>query len=107
MTEFIPGLKLSELYYNEAIRPLLDKHFPGLAHSAALVGFGSDVIGFDTPLSIDHGWGPRLVLKAVQSEEVRKLPPNIGSINQFVDSTDVADDIALCQRLKSLYFSGA
>lgn len=62
MTEFIPGLKLRELYYHEAIRPLLDSHFPGLAHLAALVGFGSDVIGFDTPLSTDHGWGPRLVL---------------------------------------------
>lgn len=62
MTEFIPGLKLSELYYHEAIRPLLDSHFPGLAHSAALIGSGSDVISCDTPFSIDHGWGPRLVL---------------------------------------------
>lgn len=62
MTEFIPGLKLSELYYHEAIQPLLENHFPGLAHSAALIGSGSDVIGFDTPLSTDHGWGPRLVL---------------------------------------------
>lgn len=62
MTEFIPGLKLSELYYHEVIQPILESYLPGLAHSAALIGSGSDVIGFDTPLSTDHGWGPRLVL---------------------------------------------
>jgi hypothetical protein len=76
MPEFIPGLKLSELYYHEAVRPLLDQHFPGLAHSAALIGSGSDVIGFDTPRSTDHGWGPRLVLfitsQADQYEPWRK-----------------------------------
>jgi hypothetical protein len=62
MTEFIPGLQLSELYYCEAVRPLLDMSFPGLPHTAALIGYGSDVIGFDTQQSTDHMWGPRLVL---------------------------------------------
>jgi hypothetical protein len=62
MPPFIPGLKLSELYYHEAVRPLLDRSFPGMRHSAALIGYGSDVIGFDTTLSTDHMWGPRLVL---------------------------------------------
>ena len=73
MPEFIPGLKLSELYYNEAIRPLLDSHFPGLAHSAALIGEGSDVIGFDTLRSTDHGWGPRLMLFLPQGDEFDRL----------------------------------
>jgi hypothetical protein len=36
------------------VRPVLDAHFPGLAHSAALIGDGSDVLGFDTPVSRDH-----------------------------------------------------
>ena len=31
-------------------------------HSAALLGTGSDVLGFDTEVSTDHGWGPRLRL---------------------------------------------
>src|SRR4051794_41020891 len=35
---------------------------PGLIYSAALLGFGSDVLGYDTARSTDHGWGPRLVL---------------------------------------------
>jgi hypothetical protein len=62
LPEFIPGLKLSEMYYREAVAPILEKRFPALPHSAALIGFGSDVIGFDDTRSRDHMWGPRLVL---------------------------------------------
>lgn len=60
MAEFIPGLQLNEEYYWQVVRPILDRHFPNLPHTAALVGYGSDVIGFDTPASRDHMWGPRL-----------------------------------------------
>ncbi len=62
LPEFIPGLKLSEMFYREAVRPILERNFPGLVHSAALIGYGSDVLGYDTPVSCDHMWGPRLVL---------------------------------------------
>jgi hypothetical protein len=62
MSAFIPGQELSRLLYEEAVRPILDRHLPGLNHSAALLGYGSDVLGFDTVRSTDHGWGPRLVL---------------------------------------------
>lgn len=59
---FIPGLALNRRYYQEAVGPLLQGGFPGLPHAAGLLGFGSDVLGFDTPMSRDHMWGPRLVL---------------------------------------------
>jgi len=59
---FIKGLKLSELFYEEAVRPILAAHFPDVTYSAALLGHGSDVLGFDTPQSMDHDWGPRLML---------------------------------------------
>ncbi|HET9015109.1 MAG TPA: DUF4037 domain-containing protein, partial [Thermomicrobiaceae bacterium] len=59
---FVPGLELSERYYREAVRPVLDRHFPGLRYAAALVGHCSDVLGYDTPRSADHHWGPRLQL---------------------------------------------
>ncbi len=56
--DFISGIELSRRLYTEAVRPLLSD----LAHSAALIGHGSEVLGFDTPRSTDHDWGPRLLL---------------------------------------------
>jgi hypothetical protein len=53
---FLPGLQLSRAFYTEAVRPLLDD----VPHSAARIGAGSEVLGFDTPRSADHEWGPRL-----------------------------------------------
>jgi hypothetical protein len=59
---FVPGLRLSERYYREAVEPLLDKYFPALSHTAARIGSDSEVLGFDTARSADHDWGPRLQL---------------------------------------------
>ncbi len=56
---FVPGIELGRRYYAEVVRPLLDRHAPGLAHSAALIGWGSDVLGYDSARSTDHNWGPR------------------------------------------------
>ncbi|MBN1656855.1 MAG: DUF4037 domain-containing protein [Anaerolineae bacterium] len=93
---FIPGLELAERFYTEAVGPILARHFPELAYSAALMGEGSDVLGFDTPQSMDHDWGPRLALflsevdsKAHRDEidhvlrhelppEIRGYPTNLG-----------------------------
>jgi hypothetical protein len=58
----------------EAVAPLLD----GVAHSAALLGWGSDVIGFDTVRSTDHGWGPRL--------QVFVEPAQVGPVGELVES---------------------
>ncbi len=58
--EFIAGLKLSELFYSEAVSPILASNFPTVRYSASLLGSGSEVLGFDTIQSTDHHWGPRL-----------------------------------------------
>ena len=60
--KFIPGLTLSRLFYHEAVRPVLQTHFPRLRYSAALIGWGSEVLGFDDRTSRDHHWGPRVLL---------------------------------------------
>jgi len=93
---FIKGLDLSEIYYKEAVRPILKRRFPNLAHSATLMGPGSDVLGYDTAQSMDHDWGPRLMLFLTQTDydayrdqieqilreelpfEVRGYPSNFG-----------------------------
>jgi hypothetical protein len=56
--EFVPGRELARAFYEEAVAPLVGD----VRHSAAFLGWGSDVLGFDTPRSTDHGWGPRLQL---------------------------------------------
>ena len=62
MAEFIPGLQLSEIFYQEAVKPLLESDFPYVVYSAALIGSGSEVLGYDTAQSMDHHWGPKLQL---------------------------------------------
>jgi hypothetical protein len=62
MPQFIPGQELSRRLYHEAVRPILDARFPGLPHAAGLLGNGSDALGFDTPMSTDHDWGPAALL---------------------------------------------
>lgn len=59
---FIPGIKLSERFYNEAVKEELEKNYPDLDYAAALIGRGSEVLGYDDKMSTDHHWGPRFYL---------------------------------------------
>ena len=59
---FIPGIKLCGQFYEEVVQPILLTRFPELKHAAALIGNGSEVLGFDDELSTDHDWGPRVLL---------------------------------------------
>jgi Domain of unknown function (DUF4037) len=62
MPVFVSGLELSRRFFHEAVRPLLADAFPDLRYAAALLGPGSEVLGFDTELSVDHDWGPRVFI---------------------------------------------
>ncbi|MEX2285148.1 MAG: DUF4037 domain-containing protein [Gemmatimonadota bacterium] len=79
---FVPGLKLAERFYREAVRPILDAQFSGLRHSAALIGSGSEVLGFDTPVSSDHHWGPRVLLFLDEADHTRFAQPVRESLRQ-------------------------
>jgi hypothetical protein len=71
---FVPGLDLAELFYRQAVRPILDAHYPGLAHSAALLGSGSEILGYDTPRSMDHEWGVRAQLFLADADQAALAP---------------------------------
>ncbi|TQS28116.1 DUF4037 domain-containing protein [Microbispora sp. KK1-11] len=83
----VRGLELSRRFYLEAVAPLLARRFGGLTHTAALLGPGSEVLGYDTERSTDHDWGPRLQLflspedaaahgEAVDAALAGSLPPD-------------------------------
>ncbi len=60
--KFIPGLELNRSFYFEVIEKLLKKDYPDLKYSAGIIGYGSDTLGVDTEISMDHEWGPRLYI---------------------------------------------
>lgn len=62
LRHFIKGLDLCDGFWNEIAKPLLDTYFPRLVYTAGLIGYGSDVLGYDDAVSTDHMWGPRFYL---------------------------------------------
>jgi len=74
VTPFISGQQLSELYFYEAVAPILARVVPTVPNAAALVGTGSDVLGFDSERSTDHHWGPRLTLFLAETDLPRAGP---------------------------------
>jgi len=75
MPDFVSGLELCGKFYQEVVRPILADAYPGLSYSAALLGSGSEVLGFDTKMSTDHDWGPRLLLFLREEDQARLAQP--------------------------------
>lgn len=75
MAAFIKGKELCRSFFEQVAKPILDRGFPGLEYSAGLLGYGSDVLGYDDVVSTDHMWGPRFYL--FLREEDKALQPHI------------------------------
>jgi hypothetical protein len=56
------GIELSRRFYAEVVQPRLADVAPQNRHAAALIGYGSELLGFDDETSRDHNWGPRVLL---------------------------------------------
>ena len=54
------GLELAERYYETYGRKMIEEQFPQIADqiAAGLVGMGSECLGFDDEISMDHDYGP-------------------------------------------------
>ena len=87
MPDFIPGLELNRMFYAEAVRPILEAKFPALRHSAALIGYGSDVLGYDSPRSTDHEWGPRLLLFLSNEDHPALAQPVSQALSESLPTT--------------------
>jgi hypothetical protein len=58
----------------------------------------------DRPYQVIHsGQFVEAIQAAITDEAVRRLPLNLGSVDQFVDSTDVLDEVKRLRKLKSIY----
>ncbi|WP_405067385.1 DUF4037 domain-containing protein [Kribbella sp. NBC_01510] len=66
-----PGLELCRRFYGEVVRPLLT-----VPHSAALMGRGSEVLGFDDEMSTDHNCEARALLFVEGGIECQPEVPN-------------------------------
>lgn len=67
------GLELSRRFYFDAVRPVVEHDFGDMEHAAALIGHGSEVLGFDDDRSRDHQWGPRVQLFLRDLDEAKEL----------------------------------
>lgn len=68
MPEFVKGLELCESFFYECGLPIIRENYPDLRYSAGLLGYGSDVLGYDDVVSTDHMWGPRFYLFLDESD---------------------------------------
>jgi hypothetical protein len=59
---FINGIELCRRFHTEVVEPVMTDSYPFLSYSSALLGPGSEVLGYDTEMSTDHDWGPRVYL---------------------------------------------
>lgn len=58
------SLELNRAYYRDCVSKVLEEDCHQIArrHAAALIGWGSEVLGNDDEFSRRYGWGPRVVL---------------------------------------------
>ncbi len=95
---FVKGMVLAERLYHEGVKPAMEQHFPELRYSAARLRGGSDVLGYDTPRSMDHGWGPMVEVYLSAADRVEyadhivelmrhPLPREVAGVPTNFDST--------------------
>lgn len=80
------GVELSRGFFADIVQPWLSAVVPGLRYSAALIGYGSEILGFDDEVSKDHNWGPRVHVFLTRddfSDHARRL---VGAFSQVAPS---------------------
>lgn len=68
VSAFTNCLQLSQAFFSESVAPILKEEFPKLHYDAALIGSGSEVLGYDDERSTDHDWHPRVYVFLTQKD---------------------------------------
>jgi len=56
------------------------------------------------PYSVIHGERfAKAIKQAIKDPEVKRIKTDVGSVDQFTDSTNVVEDLALCKKLLAVY----
>jgi hypothetical protein len=62
---------------------------------------------YGRPYLVIHGDAfASAITEAIRDPAVKSLTPNVGSIDQFVDNTDVLEQLSVVKRLKAVHTSG-
>jgi hypothetical protein len=74
----------SRAFFEEIVKPILEKHFPEITAAAAfgLFGYGSEALGLDDEYSRDHHWGVRidaLLPESVPEKGQQKIKATVSS----------------------------
>jgi hypothetical protein len=101
----VRGLELSRRFYFDAVRPVVEHNFGDMDHTAALIGHGSEVLGFDDERSRDHQWGPRVQLflrdlheaKELKQTLADQLPTSFAGFSTHFGPTEEAGTVALAE----------
>jgi hypothetical protein len=84
---FVPGHRLSAVLYRDCVQPIIEREFPRLPYAAALIGHGSDVLGYDTERSSDHDWGPRLHILVDEADREQLSAPILSAVESSLPQT--------------------
>lgn len=87
------------------MRPIVERNFGDLEHTAALIGHGSDVLGLDDERSQDHHWGPRVQLflrNLDAAEDLRQtladqLPTSFAGFSTHFGPTEEPGTVAIAE----------
>lgn len=60
--EYLSGLDISEIFYENKVKPLLDTKYKDLKLCVGLFGEGSECLGYDDYISKDHDFGEGVVI---------------------------------------------
>jgi hypothetical protein len=83
------SLDLNRRYYHECVAPILTAHCPEVAerHAAALLGWGSEVLGNDDQYSRAYGWGPRVILFLTEEDHHARHDRVAETLQEYVPPT--------------------